>query len=180
MISTDKHTWGVSGMFVVIALSITGCVTEYHGYDSGIDGTLWRQIAAFEDPLSRSLFQPSVDEPDAYLGSLPGQLWTGSVASAADIDLREGGVVLYERTATDSTAALSVFIASGPRPDVPTDRGGRYNGPSQVFTCYQVEAFFSAEAAPSIGRVTVDDCPLALVDLLPKDAAFASGEVFDG
>ena len=180
MILTRSHTWGVPVVFASIALSLTGCDTEYHGNNSEIDGTLWRQIAAFEDPLSRSLYQPWVNEPGAYLDSLQGEVWSGSVASAAALDLREGGVVLYDTSSTDSTAALSVFISSGPRPDVPTDQGQEYKGPSQIFTCYRMEATFSAEAAPSVGRITVDDCPPALIDLMPDGAAFASGEVFDG
>ncbi|TFB59979.1 hypothetical protein [Cryobacterium sp. Sr3] len=89
-------------------------------------------------------------------------------------------MVLYDISSTDSAAEVSVFIASGPRPDVLTDDGQHYNGPSQVFTCYRVEAAFSSGAAPSVGRVTFDDCPAARVELMPEGAAFASGEVFDG
>jgi len=172
--------WGALVVVSGIALSLTGCQTEYRGHDSGIDGTLWRQIASFEDPLSRSLYQPSVNDPVDYLDSLPGERWSGSVASTFDLDLREGGVVLYDISSSDSAAELSVFIASGPRPEVPTDGGRDYNGPSQVFTCYQVEAAFSLGVAASVGRVTFDDCPAALVELMPDGAVFASGEVFDG
>ena len=56
MILTHSHTWGVPVVFTGIALALTSCDTEYHGNNSEIDGTLWRQIAAFEDPLSRSLY----------------------------------------------------------------------------------------------------------------------------
>jgi hypothetical protein len=177
---TYWRKWGVALVSAGIALSFTGCNTEYHGYDSGIDGTLWRQIASFEDPLSLSLYQPSANEPVGYLDSLEGERWSGSVASASDLDLRKGGVVLYDISSTDSAAELSVFIASGPRPDDPTDEGQNYNGPSQVFTCYRMEADFSPGVEPSVGRVTFDACPTALVELLPEDAVFASGEVFDG
>ena len=180
MMLTRTRRWGALSMFSGIALSLTGCHTEYNGYDSGIDGTLWRQIASLRDPLNRSLYQPSANEPVGYLDSLPGDRWSGSVASASDLDLRDGGVVLYDISSTDSAAELSVFIASGPRPDVPTDEGYRYNGPSQVFTCYRMEATFSRGVAPSVDRVTLDDCPAALVELMPEDAVFASGEVFDG
>ena len=177
---TRRRKWGALVVVAGIALLLTGCQTEYRGPDSGIDGTLWRQITSFEDPLSRSLFQPSVNGPVDYLDSLPGERWSGSVASTFDLDLREGGVVLYDISSSDSAAELSVFIASGPRPDVPTDGGRDYNGPSQVFTCYQVEADFSPGVAASVGRVTFDDCPAALVELMPDGAVFASGEVFDG
>ncbi len=127
-----------------------------------------------------SSYQPSVNEPGGYLDSLQGERWNGSVASTSDLDLRKGGVVLYDISSTDSAAKLSVFIAPGPRPDVPTDDGQHYNGPSQVFTCYRVEATFSSVVAPSVGRVTFDDCSAALVELMPEGAVFASGEVFDG
>lgn len=177
---TRRRTSGALVVFTGAALALTGCHTEYRGYDSGIDGTLARQIASFEDPLSRSLYQPSVHEPIGYLASLQGQRWSGSAAATLDLDLREGGVVLYDISSSDSAAELSVFIASGPRPEVPTDGGQEYTGPSQVFTCYQVEATFSPDMGSSVGRVTFEDCPTALAKLMPDDAVFASGEVFDG
>lgn len=180
MVLTGRRKWCALLVSAGIALSLTGCRTEYRGYDSGIDGTLWRQIASFEDPLNRSLYQPSVNEPVGYLDSLQGERWNGSVASASNLELREGGVVLYDFSSTDSAAEVSVFIASGPRPDVPTDDGQHYDGPSQVFTCYRMEAAFSTGVMPSVGRVTFDDCPAALVELMPEGAVFASGEVFDG
>jgi hypothetical protein len=144
-----------------IALALTGCRTEYRGHDSGIDGTLWRLIASFEDPLSRSLYQPPVNETVNYLDSLQGERWSGSVASTfdLDLDLREGGMVLYDISSSECVAEFSVCIASGPRPDVPTDGGRDYNGPSQVFTCYQVEAAFSPGVAASVGRVTLAEDP---------------------
>jgi hypothetical protein len=167
---------------VMLPLVLTGCRTEYHGYDSGIDGVLWRQVASFEDPLSWSLYRPAVDdnEPSAYVDAIEGLRWDGSDASAAGLDLREGGVVIYDTSVTDSTAELSVFIASGPRPDRVTDKGLNYVGPSTVFTCYGVTAQFEPMALPSVDRAIFVDCPPALVRLLPEDAAFASGEVFDG
>jgi hypothetical protein len=167
-------------LLTVVVLLLAGCQTSYDGYDSGIDGVLWRQIAFFEDPLSLTLFQPSVHEPVDYLEALEGARWDGTVSSAAEIDLDEGGIVLYDISSTDSTAALSVFISSGPRPAVPTDEGRNYNGPSAVYTCYEIKAQFKSDAVPVASRKILDGCPEALVDLVPKDAAFASGEVFDG
>jgi hypothetical protein len=177
---TRGRKWGALLVFAGIALSLTGCHTEYHGAESGIDGTLWRQIAAFEDPLSLSLYQSSATQPVGYLELLQGERWSGSVASATNLNLSEGGVVLYDISSTDSSAELSVFIASGPRPDVPTDDGRDYNGPAQVFTCYRVEVNFSPGVEPSAYPVTFDGCPATLVEVLPEGAAFASGEVFDG
>jgi hypothetical protein len=177
---TNERKWGAPVVFTAIAIALTGCNTEYHGATSGSDGTLWRQIAAFEDPLSLSLYQSSATQPIEYLASLQGERWGGSVASTSNLDISEGGVVLYDISSTDSSADLSVYIASGPRPDVPTDDGRDYNGPAQVYTCYRVIAVFSPGVEPSAYPVTFDDCPAALVELSPAGAAFASGEVFDG
>ena len=165
-----------------LPLILTACRPEYHGFDSGIDGVLARQIASFEDPLSWSLFRPEIEdnEPAAYLDAIDGQRWDGSEDSAADLDLRRGGVVLYDTTTTDTDFELSVFIASGPRPDVATDEGLKYRGPSTVFTCYGIKAQFQPMSLPSVDRTIFDDCPSALVELLPEDATFASAEVFDG
>ncbi|MBO0982706.1 hypothetical protein [Rathayibacter sp. SD072] len=157
-------------------LVLTGCgPTEYHGYESGIDGVLWRQIASFEDPLSFELYQPRVNEPEPYLAALSGTRWDGRASSVADIDLDAGGVVLYDLSSTPSSAEVSVFIASGPRS--PIDDGA---SPSEVYTCYRIETEFVGDPMPSAGRVLLDSCPEPLVSLLPEDAAFASGEVFDG
>ncbi|GAA1845722.1 hypothetical protein GCM10009750_35000 [Agromyces salentinus] len=169
--------------FLVLAalpILLTGCRAEYHGHDSGIDGALWRQIASFEDALSWDLSQPSDGEPGAYLDGQEVPRWDGSEASAAALDLRSGGVAIYDVSSTDSAAGFSVFIASGPRPDIVTDEGRTYSGPSTVYTCYGIEAEFQSSAGPSADKTIFDDCPPTLVELLPEDAAFASGAVFDG
>ena len=73
---------------VVATGSLSACSSpEYHGFDSGLDGVLWRQLAFYEDPLSRSLYQPTADEPSEYLDALPGARWDGTAASARDSDL---------------------------------------------------------------------------------------------
>lgn len=61
-----------------------------------------------------------------------------------------------------------------------TDEGLNYVGPSTVFTCYGITAQLEPMALPAVDRTIFDDCPPALVRLLPEDAAFASAEVFDG
>lgn len=167
-----------ASVVVVVALSSSGCRTEYRGYDSGIDGVLARQVASFEDPLSRDLYGSHASSPGPYLAALDGARWSGSAASAAELGLARGGVVLYDEASAESAAEVSVFIASGPRPDVPTDAGGPYYGPSTVYTCYRVRAEFGQETTEE--RTEFDACPAALVKQLPADAAFASGEVFDG
>lgn len=169
------HTVASTVAVTAIAFLVSGCgPTEYRGYDSDIDGVLWRQIAAFEDPLSLELYQPLVNEPEPYLAALSGTRWDGEASTAAELDIDAGGVVLYDLSSTPTSANASVFIASGPRS--PADD----RGPSEVYTCYRIETAFNGDPMPSAGRVLLDICPEPLVSLLAEDAAFASGEVFDG
>jgi hypothetical protein len=163
-----------------VLVSATACTTEYHGYDSGIDGVLWRQIAGFEDPLSRQLFLPEANEPLEYLQQLGGEAWDGHSSTASKLEVETGGVVLFGARALASSARVAIFIASGPRtPDALDDVKG-YAGPSEVYTCYEITARFDAALAPSVTRQAFEQCPAPLVDLLASDAAFASAEVFDG
>lgn len=74
---------------------------------------------------------------------------------------------------------FSVFISSGPRPHVPTETGHDYAGPSQIYTCYGIAADFGS-AGLTADRTIYAKCPAELVNLLPEDSAFASGDVFDG
>jgi hypothetical protein len=163
----------------ICSVELTGCATEYRGPSSGIDGVLWRQVASIEDPLVAEIYQPSTQEPEAYLDALGQPVWDGRDASVPDLGLGDGGGVLYDVEAGASAVGFSVFIASGPRADEPTDSGGRYGGPGEVFTCYRYEVEFGAPS-PAAGRTVLDDCPPVLVDELADDAAFASAEVFDG
>ncbi|MCM6763033.1 hypothetical protein NB037_11455 [Rathayibacter sp. ZW T2_19] len=106
------RTVGSAATVGAIALLVAGCgPTEYHGSDSGIDGVLWRRIAAFEDPLSSELFEPRVTEPAPYLAALSGRRWDGEASTAAELDLAAGGVVLYDLSSTPTSANASVFIA---------------------------------------------------------------------
>jgi hypothetical protein len=165
----------IGALLVAVGL-LTGCSPiEYHGYDSGIDGTLWRQIASFEDPMNFN--ESSTREPWTYLAELGGDRWNGSASTLPD--LGEGAIVVYDVSATESVAEFSVFISSGPRPDVLTDAGHEYSGPSQVYTCYGITADLGAEVL-MVERAIFTECPAPLVNELPEDAAFASGDVFDG
>jgi hypothetical protein len=159
---------------LVSAGSLSGCSpVEYHGYDSGLDGVLWRQIASFEDPMN--FYNPSTPEPLTYLAELGGVRWDGRASRLPD--LSEGAIVLYDVSTTKSVALFSVFISSGPRANVPTDAGHEYAGPSQVYTCYGITADLGVAV---VDRAIFTECPTALVNELPEDAAFASDDVFDG
>jgi hypothetical protein len=194
------------GLPVVIMAAISagllaGCSagpTEYHGDDSGIDGVLWRQISSYEDPLDEGIYkpldeslryvytlvpnetEPPVNDPTVYLQGIQGPRWDGTSASAHALGLENGGVAIYAERAEGLTAEFSVFIASGPRPDVPTDNRSRYVGPSEVYTCYGITVQFDPVEMPTNSRDAFKECPPTLVGLLGSDAAFASAEVFDG
>ncbi|MCS5723900.1 hypothetical protein N1028_05995 [Herbiconiux sp. CPCC 203407] len=184
---------------VIAAGLLTGCTpTEYHGHDSGIDGELWRRIASFEDPLSSALYGPQdptikerhriapdlypppEDDPAVYLGGLDAPRWDGSGKSVTSLGLGDGGAILYDVATTASTARFSVFIASGPRSQGPTDEGRPYSGPSEVYTCYSYVVRFAAGQTPTAEKTRFAECPPPLVDELADDAVFASAEVFDG
>ncbi|MGD8167180.1 hypothetical protein ACEXOS_008140 [Herbiconiux sp. P16] len=197
-ISTRARPIAALLLTAAVAGSVTACTTEYHGYDSGIDGVLWRQIASFEDPLSMSVYDPldetigilhtmipeqypaAVSDPAVYLAGVVGERWDGTAGSLPELGLEKGGAILYDVTSTESVAAFSTFIASGPRPNAPTDAGSTYTGPSEVYTCYSVEVDFRTDVPPRPIRTAFTECPGELVELLADDAAFASAEVFDG
>jgi hypothetical protein len=164
----------------LLVVSLAACSTEYHGYDSDIDGVLWRQVASFEDPFSLGIYQSREHDPTALIASLPGKKWDGTLESAERLDITEGGLVVYDESSSRDGADLSVFISSGPRPDQTQKRERTYSGPSAVFTCYSLHLHVEIGGTISKERVILDDCPDALVDKMPDDAAFASREVFDG
>jgi hypothetical protein len=176
-VTTPGMTRRASIVALLVAVGLlSGCSPiEYHGCDSGIDGTLARQIASFEDPMD--FHESSSREPLTYLAELGGDRWDGTASTLPD--LSEGAIVLYDVSAAESVAEFSVFISSGPRPDVPTDDGHDYSGPSQVYTCYGITTDLGAEML-TVDRAIFTECPTALVNELPEDAAFASGDVFDG
>ena len=160
----------------IVLLALTGCSDRgYHGMDSGSDGVQWRQISAFEDdaPWFRDADRGAAE----ILTDVTGAAWDRAAEPVPDI--REGAMVLYDVSTTASTADFSVFISSGPRPDVPRDEGGPFIGPSEVYTCYALHVDVRTGRS-HVGRTLFSKCPTELVDQLPDDAAFASGEVFDG
>jgi hypothetical protein len=164
----------------LVVLASSACSTEYHGPYSDIDGVLWRQVAGFEDPFTDSVYQSRENDPNALVESLSGTSWDGTSESAERIHVADGGVVTYDVSSAAHEAAFSVFVSSGPRADQTAGRDETYTGPSAVFTCYRLHVYPYADATPAIDRIILDECPNALVEAMPDDAAFASGEVFDG
>jgi len=167
-----------------VALStLAGCQAGYDqlqsdGFLTTIDGTLWRQIATIEDPLSNDMFGKA--KQDDYLDELEVAHWSGDLTSVADLRLADGGAAIYDVSTVGSVISYSVFISSGPRDDGPTDDGEQYLGPDTVYTCYGIKANFHSGSSAYVDRLLWSGCPEALVDALPDDALFVSDDVFDG
>ena len=166
----------VGSVLAIVAL-LAGCRTEYRGMDADIDGHLWRQVAAVEDPLWGKIYDTSAVDPEEYVRSLGGAHWDGS-SNAGELAVDEGAVVIHDVTLLNDWAEFSVFISSGPRPNVASDEGTEYTGPSQVYTCFRVHVTAAADPDPQL----LDDepCPKELLANMPGDAAFAEDSVFDG
>lgn len=175
----------VASVALVLAVGATliGCRTEYRGAESGLDGVLWRQVASVEDPLMLALSNSLTPDADSFLEQLPATLWGGPAAPVPDLD--EPVAVVYDLERGDGgELTFSAFISSGRRVDVPTDAGGRYDGPDSVFTCSRWTVRFGAYAVESAERGALgqhwEDCPAELVEAMPGDVAFAEPDVFGG
>jgi len=166
----------MGSMLAIVAL-LAGCRTEYRGMDPDIDGHLWRQVAALEDPLWGAIYDNSAIDPEAYVKSLGGAYWNG-VTDARTLAVDDGAVVIYNVTYFSDSAEFSVFISSGPRPNVAADDGTEYNGPSQVYTCFRVHVAAAADPDPLL--LDDEECAKELLEKMPSDAAFAEDSVFDG
>jgi hypothetical protein len=163
---------------VTLTTALAGCRTEYRGPDSGIDGVLWRQVAAMKDPFMTALLHSTATDPREFIDSLPGERWDGSSDPSNLVD--EGVLIVYHITTGSDRAALSVLIWSGPRPDVPTDAGDAYVGPGSVYTCFDATARFDETLAAEVERLDDAECASDLVDALPDDSAHADITVFSG
>lgn len=165
-----------------LALSLTGCRTEYRGPDPDIDGVLWRQVASVEDPVMLALSRSLTPDPDTFLDELPAQIWRDR--SDPPPDLRKPVAVVYDLDRGVGALTFSVFFSSGRRADLPTDSGASYAGPDSVFTCSRWTVRFGEYAVASTEREDLgaewEDCPAALIEAMPGDVAFAEPGVFAG
>lgn len=156
-----------------VVLGLAGCSSERGRPD--VDGVLWRQTIAHEK--LGALLDVSQRETGSVLERLRGAAWDRETQTPPDVS---GGVmVVYDLDTTEPTAAFSVFLSSGPRPDVPRDDGGPYRGPSQVYTCWDMTATFGVTPAMTT-RELLTQCPPVLVEQLSDDAAFVRRDGFDG
>lgn len=157
-------------LFVVLG-SLVGCAQRPH------DGVLWRQVAAFTDPLGKALNDAIGTERSAFVtslnddsGTLPGRYWSG-VSNPANLSLDSGGLVLFDSQDNSSAVMFDVLISSGPRnPDAdPLADSSAYSGPSAVYTCFVVTVEFDTQ---TVTGWTYDDgkCTPRLVETLGNSA----------
>ncbi|WP_150953637.1 hypothetical protein [Microbacterium testaceum] len=159
------------GLSAVI-LGLAGCSSEGR---QEIDGVLWRQTMAHEK--LGALLDVSQRETETVLAGLRSATWDRETQAPPDVS--GGGMVVYDLDIAEPAAAFSVFLASGPRPDVPRDGGGLYRGPSEVYTCWDVTATFDLTPATTTRELRTE-CPPTLVEQLLDDAAFVRRDAFDG
>ena len=162
---------------VTIAAALAGCRTTYTGYESDIDGVLWRQVAMREDFFWRMVHDARSE--DLLIHDTRATVWDGA-SDAADLGIADSAVIIWDLEHTDHRYDFKLFISSGPRPDRPTDFGEVYRGPSEVFTCFGVTATFADGVFPEVERDVEVTCPEELIAQMPADAAFATDDVFDG
>ena len=156
-----------------VVLGLAGCSSERGRQD--VDGELWRQAMAHEKV--GALLDVSQRETETVLTGLRDAAWDRTEQTPPDV--REGAMVVYDLHIAEPTATFSVFLSSGPRPDLPRDGGGLSNGPSEVYTCWDVTATFGRTPATTTRELRAE-CPPALVEQLSDDAAFVGRDAFDG
>ncbi|WP_143738906.1 hypothetical protein [Microbacterium sp. Yaish 1] len=172
----QKQRGAMSAVIIAAACAVlAGCSQEVTV--ENVDGVLWRQVAAFEDPFMSAVHDRSDLTLDAYVHRLASsaQQWDGTDAGAAQLGLEDGGIAMYDVSISAEKVTLSMFVSSGPR------RGGDSYGPDELYTCARFTV--NADPGPSGGGVNRDafeECPDALIAVLGDGAAFARVSVFDG
>jgi len=175
---SSMRKWRSATSATVVAAAcvvLVGCSHEVTV--ENVDGVLWRQVAAFEDPFMSAVHDFSDTTLDAYVDRLASsaQRWGGTDADATQLGLANGGVAMYDVSISAEEVTLSMFVSSGPR------RGGDTYGPDELYTCARFRVY--VDAGPfggGVNRDALEDCPDALVAILGDGAAFARVSVFDG
>lgn len=167
------------------------------GCGSGYDGVLWRQMdtveSAFYRPFSE-LSDRSAPYQDVIAAVRSDTYWAGA---GTPVPLAEGeaGAVTYGlRTegideGGDGEFEFDAFVSSGPRdPDAPREEpggatGGRYSGPSTVYTCFTIRATVAHGRMAGWHRAWDDPelrCPEELVATAGDGARHVPAAKFDG
>lgn len=164
----------VAGALVVVVVlsSLLGCTSGTP------DDVLWRQIAAFKDPLGAALRTTVGTERSTFVASLksdtmlPGRYWNG-ISSPADLNLDEGGSVYFDLQEDPKEVKFDVLISSGARNPAadPLADSKPYWGPSSIYTCFVVTIQFGGRTDTGF---TFDDaaCESKLVATLGEATSY--------
>ena len=156
-----------------------------------IDGVLWRQVAAYKDPLMEHLFESEgitaldlerdLVEDSELWGAL---LWNGS-SDAQYLDLAEGGSAVWNFESSADALSFSMMISSGPR-DPASDALARrdhdtWPAPAAMFTCFDVDfEVVDGYLAEPWRSEEEKQCPEELIDTLVPGAVYQPITTFDG
>lgn len=180
MNSSRRPLFGLAGLALMIG-AFAGCAPQE------VDGTLWRQVAAFKDPFGRSLVNAVEGTAVGHLAqgiregtALAGDFWGGDESSLESISLKKGGLLIHNLDEHTHGISFDVLISSGRR-DVEADSlgspAGPYFGPNSIFTCFQIAVEFDTQ--PSWAWADTD-CDHALTGKLDPGAQQVAINEFDG
>lgn len=180
-----KNAWArktiVSAMLAVVLISIVGCAPATY------DGVLWRQVAAFKDPLGNALNSATGTERSSFVeglrsdgAALPGHYWDG-ISDPANLGLDSGGLVFSNIREGASDVKFNALISSGLRNSAadPFADSKPYTGPSAIYTCFTVAVESTPRAVTSWTYVN-GDCESKLVATLSDEARFYPVTEFNG
>ncbi|HOA86083.1 MAG TPA: hypothetical protein PKH61_01605 [Microbacteriaceae bacterium] len=175
---------------LALALALTGCSAEY-------DGVLWRQMDAaestFYEPF-RELRDRSASSDDVIAAIQSDTYWAGRATPDA-LTTAEAAAVTYHLRADgldgsgDGELAFDTLVYSGIRdPATPRElrgggTGGRYSGPTAVYTCFTIRVSFTDDRMTGWLRDWADPglpCPDSLVAALDAGARYVAVAEFDG
>lgn len=181
---------GVAGLAGILVVVLTGCGADY-------DGVLWRQM----DVAGGAVYEPfnefgdrSAPYDDVIAAIRSDNYWSGT-GTPDSLTVADAATVTYNLRAPgldgsgDGEIALDAFVYSGTRdPDTPRElpgggHGGRYSGPTAVYTCFTIRVSFTDNRMAGWFRAWDDPelpCPDGLVAALDSGARYVPVAEFDG
>ncbi|MDJ0350727.1 hypothetical protein [Cryobacterium sp. PH29-G1] len=165
----------------IVAISVVGCAPGTY------DGVLWRQVAAFKDPLGDRLASAVGTQSSSFAAALtsngdtlPGTYWDGATDPAL-LGLANGGLAFSNVRENADSVIFDALISSGTR----NPGGDRfadtedYFGPSSIYTCFSVVVESASEAIIEWTYVNAE-CASDLVATLTDGAKLYPLAEFNG
>lgn len=169
----------------ILAVTVTGCSRDL----DDVDSDLWQQVDHAESAVYRVSESGAVNEVPTQtllerLTAVAEHWEEGMPTTAFAPDMGTAVIHNYEENALGESAGFHLFVASGMSDHlaVPVGWGSR---PTQVYTCYRVEADLVAGTLWDFSFPMTDDeerwpCPDELVDALDVGAQYRDPAVFAG